>query len=170
MGSCNTLNDLSNGLCVPDKTEDLNLNVFNMITGINKSKTLTKHILFKCECKFDNRKCNSNQKWNNKLCQCKYKNYQMCKEDCSWNPSACICEYDKYLGSIIDDSVMRCNEIINTADSVSTNVTSTVSANFHIKKVKCKMDCYILHTVLLVIILLFLITIICYYYAKHRSK
>ena len=32
--SCNTLNILSNKLCVPDKTEDLNLNVFNMITGI----------------------------------------------------------------------------------------------------------------------------------------
>ena len=42
--SCNTLNDLSNKVCVPNKTEDLNLNVFNMITGINELKTLTKHI------------------------------------------------------------------------------------------------------------------------------
>ena len=41
---CNNINDLSNKLCVPDKTEDLNLSVFNMITGINESKTLTKHI------------------------------------------------------------------------------------------------------------------------------
>ena len=31
MRSCNTLNDLSNRVCVPVKTEDLNLNVFNMI-------------------------------------------------------------------------------------------------------------------------------------------
>ena len=44
VGSCNTVKDLSNKLCVPNKTEDLNLNVFNMITGINESKTLTKHI------------------------------------------------------------------------------------------------------------------------------
>ena len=42
--SCNTPNDLSNKLCVPNKTEDLNLSVFNMITGKNESKTLTKHI------------------------------------------------------------------------------------------------------------------------------
>ena len=28
MGSCNTPNDLSNKLCVPSETEDLNLNVF----------------------------------------------------------------------------------------------------------------------------------------------
>ena len=37
-GSFNTLNGLSNEICVPNKTEDLNLSVFNMITGINESK------------------------------------------------------------------------------------------------------------------------------------
>ena len=41
VGSCNTLNDLSNKVCVLSKTKDLNLSVFNMITGINESKTLT---------------------------------------------------------------------------------------------------------------------------------
>ena len=40
IGSCNTLNDLSNKICVPNKTEDLKLSVFNMITEINESKTL----------------------------------------------------------------------------------------------------------------------------------
>ena len=38
VGSCNTLNDLSKKVCVPNKTENLNLNLFNMIAGINKSK------------------------------------------------------------------------------------------------------------------------------------
>ena len=41
---CNTLNDLSNKVCVPNEIEDLNLSVFNMITRINKSKILTKNI------------------------------------------------------------------------------------------------------------------------------
>ena len=36
VGSRNTLNDLSNKVCVSNKTEDLNLNVFNMIIGINR--------------------------------------------------------------------------------------------------------------------------------------
>ena len=36
VGRCNTLNDLSSKVCVPNKTEDLNLSVFNLITGINK--------------------------------------------------------------------------------------------------------------------------------------
>ena len=34
-GSCNTLNDLSNKVFVPNETEDLNLSVFNMIAWIN---------------------------------------------------------------------------------------------------------------------------------------
>ena len=58
--SCNTLNDLSNNVYVPNKTEDLNLNVFNMITRINESNTLTKHMSCECKCKFDGTKCNSN--------------------------------------------------------------------------------------------------------------
>ena len=40
-GSCNTLNDLSNRVCVPNKIEDLNLSILNMITGINESKKIT---------------------------------------------------------------------------------------------------------------------------------
>ena len=46
---CNTLNGLFNKVCVSNKTEDLNLGVFNMFTGLKKSKTLIKHV--SCECK-----------------------------------------------------------------------------------------------------------------------
>ena len=42
IGSCNTLDDLSNRVWVPNKIEHLNLNVFNMIIGINESKISTK--------------------------------------------------------------------------------------------------------------------------------
>ena len=59
--SCNILNNLSNEVCVPNKMEDLNQSVFNMITGINESKTLRKHISCESKCKFDGRKCNSEQ-------------------------------------------------------------------------------------------------------------
>ena len=33
--------------------QDLNLTVFNVITGINESKTLAKHISCECKCRFD---------------------------------------------------------------------------------------------------------------------
>ena len=52
------LYDLSNKVCVPNKTEDLNLSVFNMIKRIKESKTLTKRLPCKCKYKFDDRKCN----------------------------------------------------------------------------------------------------------------
>ena len=53
-------NDLSNKVYILSKTEDLNLSVFNMIRGINKSKTLAKHISCECKCKLDGTKFNSN--------------------------------------------------------------------------------------------------------------
>ena len=44
IGSCNNLNELSNKECFPNKIEDLNVSVVNMITRINESKMLTKDI------------------------------------------------------------------------------------------------------------------------------
>ena len=70
VGSFNTLNGLSDKVRVPNKTEDLNLSVFNMIIRMNQSKTLTKHTSCKCKYKFDDRKCNINQKWNNNKFRC----------------------------------------------------------------------------------------------------
>ena len=56
VGSFNTLNDLSDKVCVSNKTEDYR----------NKSiNTLAKNISCKCKCKFDERKCYSDQ-WRNK--------------------------------------------------------------------------------------------------------
>ena len=50
------MNDLSNKVCIPNKTEDLNLSMFNMTTRINESKTLTNHISCECKCKFERKK------------------------------------------------------------------------------------------------------------------
>ena len=52
------------------KLQDVNLSVFNIITKINESKTLAKHISYKCKCKFGGRKCGSDQKWTEELCRC----------------------------------------------------------------------------------------------------
>ena len=76
IGSCNTPNDLSNKVCVPNKTEDLNQGVFSMIRGIYELKTSTKHIPCECKYKFDGRKCNSDQCWNNDKCRCEYRKSQ----------------------------------------------------------------------------------------------
>ena len=121
-----------------------------------------------CKCKFNSTTCNSNQKRNNKTCQCECKNYCTFKKDYSWNPSICICENRKYLKSIADTSVIKCDEIITAIDivltkkanSIATNNKSTASINFHNK---------IVSKVLLAIILLLIIIIICYLYAKQKG-
>ena len=68
VGSCINFNDFFHKVCVPDKTEDLNLSILKMITEINGLKTLAKHISCECKCRFGGRKCNSNQWWNNNKC------------------------------------------------------------------------------------------------------
>ena len=88
-GSCDTLNDLSNKVYVPNKTEDLNLSMFNIITIKNESKFSTKDISCECKCKFDARECNSNQKWNNDKYRCECKKYHLCEKEYIWNPATC---------------------------------------------------------------------------------
>ena len=76
-----------------------------MITNKNEAKPMTKHISCDFKCKFNSTGCNSNQKWNNKICQCECKNCCTCNKDYSWNPSKSICENSKYLKGIADTSV-----------------------------------------------------------------
>ena len=82
--SCNTLNDLPNKVCVPNKTEKLNLNMFVET--------------------FDGRKCNSNQRRNNDKCWCECKKHNLCEKYYIWNPPTCSWENGKYLANIMDDS------------------------------------------------------------------
>ena len=124
VGSCNTLNDLSNKVCVPNKTEDLNLSVFIMITVINELKALIRHVSCECKYKFDKRKFNSNQWWNNDRCQYECKKHHIYKKDYIWNPSTCICENEKYLASIMNESVIMHNKVIE----------KTIPTNFNEKK------------------------------------
>ena len=76
--------------------------------------------------------------------------------------------------SVADNSVIAYDEIISVMDIISTKMTNTLATNVlinrHNKKVRYEIDCYILQTVLLVIILVSTVIIICDHYARHRSK
>ena len=84
------------------------------------------------------------------------------------------CKNSKYLKNIAGPSLITCDKIISDVGIVSTKTTNTVTTNMSInsndKKVRYKVDCYILHTVLLVIILLLIITMIRFHHAKYTSK
>ena len=73
-GSYNILDGPSDGIYLPNKTEDVTLIVLDMIPRINESKTLTKRKSCEFKCKSDSTKFDSDRKWNDKKCQHKYKN------------------------------------------------------------------------------------------------
>ena len=91
---------------------------------------LTKHISCVCKSTFDDRKRNLNQKWNNVKFQCECKNlkkHHVCEKDYIFNPATCNCENDKYLERIIDDSVITCDEIIDTTKIFSIKLIPTIT-------------------------------------------
>ena len=77
-------------------------------------KKLTKHLSCKCKSKFDGKKCNSNQWWNNGKCWCECKKHSACEKDYVWNPATCKCENEKYLAIIMNDII--CDGIIESHD------------------------------------------------------
>ena len=52
------------------------------------------------------------------------------QKDYTWNPAACSCYNSKSVESIVVDSVITCDEIMEE--------TKTASINFNGKKVTCK--------------------------------
>ena len=150
VGSCNTRNDLINKVYVPNRTQDSNLSVFNMITGINESKILTRHISCKWKWKFDETTCNPIQWLDNYKYRCECKKH-IRKEDCVRNPSICICENGKYLASIMDDSAIICDQIIYAAEP-----------NFIEKDITCKTQNFYVLLAFLLITIAFLIAVSIY--------
>ena len=119
-----------------------------MITTINTARILIKHISCDCNFKFDSISCNANQKCN-EICQCECENYRISTKIIV---ATCNCENSRYLKSNINESLIVYDEIINFTENVSTNAVarnfiSTVLMNSDDKKVKRKMDFYILHEI-----------------------
>ena len=130
-----------------------------MIAGINESKPLTKHISCECKCKLDGRKYNPGQWWNNSKCWCEYKKILVFEKDYVWNSDACNCGNRKYLTSIVDDSVIICNEVIDADTKLCPKHDD--ETNFNEKKVTCKtQNFYILLAFLLISIALLIAVII----------
>ena len=113
-----------------NKTEDLNIHVFHMITGQFESKIWTNDISCECKCKFDGRKYNSNRKWNNDKCRCECKKHHICEKDYIWNPATCSCNNGKYLTNIVDDSVITCDKVIDVEAKSYDEETKIILTNF----------------------------------------
>ena len=87
-----------------------------------------------------------------------------------WNPSTCSCENGKNLASIIDDSVTKCNEIIDAGLDAEAK-----SNNEDIKSIPKSIICetqsfYVLHSFLLITIAILIAVSIYCYLIKYKAK
>ena len=134
-----------------------------MITRLNESKILAKHISCEGKYKCDGGKCNSNQKRNNNKCSYWCRKHHICEKNYIWHPTTCSCENGKYLANIIDDSVITCDEIIEDTKSIPTN--------FNEKIIICEAkNLYILLTFLLITIALLTAVGISLCIVKYKAK
>ena len=181
VGSSNTLNDSSNKVRVPNETEDLNLSIFKMITGINESKTLTKHTSCKCKCKFDGRKLIQINGGITLNVNVSVENVMYVKKIFVWNPATCNCKNGKYLASIMNDSAITCDEAIdadadaeaktNDESKLNKKETKTVPKNFNEKNMTFKtQNFYVLLAFLLITIALLIGVSIYCYLIKYQAK
>ena len=69
-GSCNTLDNLIEKLCVPNVIKGLNMKVYNLLTMLNQTRNLLWHESCKCVCKLNSSVCNNKQIWNSNTCRC----------------------------------------------------------------------------------------------------
>ena len=121
---------------------------------------------------FDERKCNSDQWWNNDKSRCECKKCHVCEKDYVWNPTTCNCENGQYLGSIMDDLAITCDEIIESYDEdADAEAKSNYETNFNENKATCNtQNFYILLAFLFITIALLIAVNIYCYLIKYRPK
>ena len=99
-----------------------------MITGITESRTLKKHASCKYECKFDDRKSNLNQNWNNDKSPCKHSKKHQCRKGYFPNPAKCGCKNGKSTST----KTVPTKVFLMESTSKATTVTKSTSARFYI--------------------------------------
>ena len=60
-------------LVFPKIVKNLNVKVFNLVSGTNETRCIEWHETCKCKCRFNSSVCNNKQRWNDDKCRCEYK-------------------------------------------------------------------------------------------------
>ena len=132
--------------CVPNVVKNLNLKLFNLVSGISETRHMKWHETCKCKCRFSSSVCNNKQCWNDDKCRCECKELidkGICDEGFIWNPSNCECEcykccdFSEYLDyknceckkRLADKVAEECTENIN--ETRLAEITSAKNENKH---------------------------------------
>ena len=89
-GNCNNTNDPYARICVPGTVKNLNVEVFNLMSRSNKTRSIKWHKTCKCICRLNGNICNNKQRWNKEKCRCeceKLIDKEVCDKGYIFNPS-----------------------------------------------------------------------------------
>ena len=95
------------------------------------------------------------------------KKHHICEKDYVWNPAICNFENGKFLARIMDNSVIKCDKVIESYEEE----IKTIPTNFNEKNVTRKtQSLYVLLAFLLITIALLITVSIYCYLIKYRVK
>ena len=143
-------------VCVPHVVKNLNIKVFNLVTGTNETRCIGWHESCKCKCRFNSSVCNNKQRWNDDKYRCECKELidkGVCDKVFILNPSNCECECykscdfseyldyknceckNRFVNKLVERSYTEeCTE--NTEETRLVEITSAKNENQH-KRSSC---------------------------------
>ena len=94
------------------------------------------------------------------------KKHHVCEKEYIWNPATCSCKNGRYLASIIDNSVITCDDVIDAEKEMK-----TVTTNFNKKDIICERRSFYIRLAFLLITIDLLIAVGIYcYLIKHKAR
>ena len=149
-GSCNTLDDPTARICVPNIIKNVNIKVYNILMRLNETRNVLWHESCECVCLLNSSVCNNKQIWNSDTCRCDcnedFSGIVNCTKEYMRNPSTCECECDiwckpgqyldhkncvcknKLIGRVIAECTSLINEtMINNKNDIANDNTITSS-------------------------------------------
>ena len=135
-GSCDTLDNPMEKLCLPNIIKRINMKVYNFLMMLNETRNVLWHESCKCVCRLHSSVCNSQQIWNSDTCKCDcnedFAGIISCDKGYTWNPITCACNCDMWCkpGQYLDHKNCVCkNELIGRVIAECTSVINETMIN-----------------------------------------
>ena len=176
-GSCNTLDNPLEKLCVLNVIKGLHMKVYNFLTMLNETRNVLRHESCKCICKLNSSVCNNKQIWNSNTCRCDcnedFAGMINCAKGYTWNPSTCECQCDMRCkpGQYLDHKNCVCkNKLIGRLISECTSIINETMINNNKDNITNNNTHLVLFIVFLIGFIVFLIGFNSYYYRNNANK
>ena len=148
--------------------KNINVKVFNPMSGTNETRHIEWHQTCKCKCRLDASVCNNKQRWYNNKCRCECKELiekGICDKGFIWNPSNCECECDTScdVGEYLDYENCKCRKrlVDKLVEECSENFDKNKLISITLNDYKNVCGSWTIYIVLLVIISMCFLGISC---------